>query len=252
MKIYLLIALTTIFYYKSKAQSLSPQVIATSGGFLTNSKGSLSVTIGELTGIETLSNTSINLILTQGFQQNNAATVSPLKLISFTGTREKNTVLLNWLVQNEVAIKQYEIERSTDGIQFFRLDEVIAKNNGQPKNKNNYIDKDAKPITIYYRLLIKEMDGRDWYSWILKITGNGSAIKVYPIPVKKEFVVAFTLLKSETKELSLLNAGGHLLWVKSYQLKAGSQQLTIDLGDQPAGNYILNGLDEKGILIIKQ
>ncbi len=252
MKIYLLIALTTLFFCTSNAQSLSPQVISTSGGYLTNSKGSLSVTIGELTAVETISNTSINLILTQGFQQNDAATVFPLKLISFTGTRENNTVLLNWLVQNEVAIKQYEIERSTDGIQFFRLADVNAKNNGQPQKKYNYTDKDAKPITFYYRLLIKEMDGRDWYSWIVKINGNGSAIKVYPIPVKKEFVVAFTLLKNETKELSLLNAAGHLLWVKSYPLKAGSQQLTIDLGNQPAGNYILNGLDEKGILIIKQ
>ncbi|MBK8683873.1 MAG: hypothetical protein IPN26_02195 [Bacteroidetes bacterium] len=49
-----------------KAQSLSPQVIASSGGYQSNAAGSLSFTIGE-TNTQTLS--SANHILTQGFQQ---------------------------------------------------------------------------------------------------------------------------------------------------------------------------------------
>ena len=50
------------------AQSLSPSVVASGGGFKTTSAGSLSFTIGE-TSISTLKTT--NSILTQGFQQGN-------------------------------------------------------------------------------------------------------------------------------------------------------------------------------------
>ncbi|MBK7761903.1 MAG: hypothetical protein IPI46_00835 [Bacteroidetes bacterium] len=49
-----------------RAQSLSPQVIASAGGFQTNSAGSLSFTIGET---NTLTLSSANNMLTQGFQQ---------------------------------------------------------------------------------------------------------------------------------------------------------------------------------------
>ena len=48
-------------------QSLSPFVIATSGGFVQSGSASVSHTIGELTVVETL--ISSELTLTQGFQQ---------------------------------------------------------------------------------------------------------------------------------------------------------------------------------------
>ncbi len=52
-----------------KAQSLSPTVIASTGGFSSNSNGSLSYTVGEMTMVQTFS--AGNNILTQGFQQPN-------------------------------------------------------------------------------------------------------------------------------------------------------------------------------------
>lgn len=49
------------------AQTLSPTVLSTSGAYYTSANNSLSVTIGEMTMVETFSASSI--ILTQGFQQ---------------------------------------------------------------------------------------------------------------------------------------------------------------------------------------
>lgn len=56
-----------------KAQSLSPTVIASTGGFSSNSNGSLSYTVGEMTMVQTFS--AGNNILTQGFQQPNDITI---------------------------------------------------------------------------------------------------------------------------------------------------------------------------------
>lgn len=54
--------------------SLPRDVIASGGDFFASPAGSLSWTLGE-TVIETLENTSINLVLTQGFQQPDELTV---------------------------------------------------------------------------------------------------------------------------------------------------------------------------------
>ena len=51
----------------ASAQSTTPAVVASSGGFFSNSAGMLSYTVGELAAITTL--TSPNNFLTQGFQQ---------------------------------------------------------------------------------------------------------------------------------------------------------------------------------------
>jgi hypothetical protein len=49
------------------AQTLSPQVISSSGGFYTGASATLSVTVAEMTMVQTFSQP--NNILTQGFQQ---------------------------------------------------------------------------------------------------------------------------------------------------------------------------------------
>jgi type IX secretion system substrate protein len=61
------------------AQSLTPTVIASTGGFSSNANGSLSYTVGEMTMVQTFS--ANNNILTQGFQQPNEF---PLGLIDIT------------------------------------------------------------------------------------------------------------------------------------------------------------------------
>lgn len=59
------------------AQSLSPQVISSTGGFSNNGgNGSLSYTVGEMTMVQTFS--AGNVILTQGFQQPNDFTTGLL------------------------------------------------------------------------------------------------------------------------------------------------------------------------------
>jgi len=58
----------------ARAQSLTPIVIASSGGYFISGSGSLSVTVAEMTMIETFQTT--NLIITQGFQQSSESFVS--------------------------------------------------------------------------------------------------------------------------------------------------------------------------------
>ena len=60
---------TSIWSYVMFAQSITPQVIASTGAFAANANGSLSYTVGEMTMVETFS--AGGSFLTQGFQQPN-------------------------------------------------------------------------------------------------------------------------------------------------------------------------------------
>jgi hypothetical protein len=61
----------------NSTKTSAQQVITSSGNYYTNSQGSLSVTVGEAV-VNTVNNTSINLILTQGFQQSTIQSIVPL------------------------------------------------------------------------------------------------------------------------------------------------------------------------------
>jgi hypothetical protein len=83
--------LTFIFcvsiYVFSLGQTFTPTVIASAGEVYTNSQGSLSVTIGEMSAVETFQNVGANLIINQGFQQYEQNRTVPLKFISFFAKR---------------------------------------------------------------------------------------------------------------------------------------------------------------------
>lgn len=75
----ILTVVTLISFFSAGAQTLTPTVVASSGGFFSNPSGMLSEAVAELAAVTTL--TSTNNFLTQGFQQPSAdfsTTVEPI------------------------------------------------------------------------------------------------------------------------------------------------------------------------------
>jgi hypothetical protein len=71
MKKYILCFLASAFIISAHSQSLSPTVIASSGGFSSVGGVSLSYTVGEMSAVQTFTDSAGHNILTQGFQQPN-------------------------------------------------------------------------------------------------------------------------------------------------------------------------------------
>jgi hypothetical protein len=66
-KICTFLLISALFPLLVNAQTLTPFIVASSGGFSANASGSLSFTVGEMTMVQTFQ--SANNFLTQGFQQ---------------------------------------------------------------------------------------------------------------------------------------------------------------------------------------
>lgn len=106
--------------------------------------------------------------------------ILPINFKSFNvGRINQSDIALNWQTDNEMNNSHFDIERSSDGANFFTVGK-IASQNGQGTNNYNFIDRFAMDGTNYYRLKEVDLDGRFVYSIVQKVfIGNsGRTVQV--------------------------------------------------------------------------
>lgn len=104
----------------------------------------------------------------------------PVSLSSFTGTITNGIASLNWKVENEVSMKEYQLEYSSNGFSFTAVSTVIAKN----KAIYSFQNKDISSAKNYYRLKLINKDGSYVYSGIILLSAPevSANISLYPNP----------------------------------------------------------------------
>jgi hypothetical protein len=133
-------------------------------------------------------------------------TVLPVKLTSFNAAIINKKTVLNWTVENQTNLKQYEIENSNNGVDFFTVGSVKAMNTSQYSFET--INQNEKQ---YYRLKCIDNDGTFLYSNIVSLFKKGNiALTVYPNPAK-DYVTIITNKKNEDISLIITDAVGKLV-----------------------------------------
>jgi hypothetical protein len=186
--------LASLASLQSPAQTLSPTVLATSGGYSTGGGYSLSYTVGE-TIVTTLQ--VGNYLLTQGFQQPTPMLALPISLVNFTATRtEAALVELQWHTASENNNKGFDLERRLDNETDFVKQTFVSSQavNGNSNTLLRYIFKDPNSFsgTSYYRLKQWDYDNRSTYSFIKAVNGLSDAsvsLVVFPNPSNGQFKI---------------------------------------------------------------
>ena len=115
---------------------------------------------------------------------------APLKALPVTFTsikayRQDKNVNVEWKVENEMNIKQYEVEKSTDGIHFATIAIQAATANGG--SSAVYLATDAKLVFgyNYYRIKSMDMNGKALYTNIVKVFVGSTKrdITIHPNPI---------------------------------------------------------------------
>jgi hypothetical protein len=132
--------------------------------------------------------------------------ILPVKLVSFSATSINTKSLLNWWVENEISLKNYEIETSSNAINFFTIGSVKANHTSQYSFEiNKQIDKQ------YYRLKMIDNDGILSYSNIISLFKKGNVeLTVYPNPTK-DCVTITTNFQNKNTYLLITDAVGRLV-----------------------------------------
>ena len=159
----------------------------------------------------------------------------PISMLSFTGTDIGSKNLLNWITSSEKNNAYFEIQKSTDNMNF----ETIGKVNGNGTTNSiqyyNFTDNNVTGIVNYYRIIQYDFDGKTSISPIVSIETNGGAtITIAPNPSHDAFNL--TLSKITSADLTVLDVLGREIY--SIHIVQGRNLVTFG-ADLQNGAYIL-------------
>jgi uncharacterized repeat protein (TIGR01451 family) len=180
-------------------------------------------------------------------------TTLAVKLGSFTVKKTGSLAQLDWVTLNEIKNDRFEIERSTDGVNFGKVGEV--KGAGTTTESSNY--QFADPVgsvaagIIYYRLRIVDIDGKATYSKIVALKLNGSiAIReytVYPNPFTSNIKLNINSTKETAVTIRISNTSGQALVNRVVTLQPGDNVVVLrDLDALKTGIHFMEIMTEDG------
>jgi hypothetical protein len=126
----------------------------------------------------------------------------PIELIAFTGNLEVKVVFLNWKTATETNNAYFEIEKSSDGITFTKINSIKSKaNDGNSVVMLDYeaVDNDLKHPLYYYRLKQVDHNGTYIYSNSISVKNHSPELKIYPNPNNGTFWIDVPTAKTNQK-----------------------------------------------------
>jgi hypothetical protein len=172
---------------------------------------------------------------------NNGCDVLSGKLYNFNAKLIDQSVLLTWNNSQYTAGDFYEIERSTNGLNFYTISKTAANSSGMYRETDqlNSLAKDE----LFYRLKITGADGRVFYSNTIRIvlpSGTGMFIGIAPNPVVDHFRLSFFTVSSSDVEISIISSMGALVYKTGEKVNAGMNEWIIKkTAAWKPGQYIL-------------
>ena len=169
----------------------------------------------------------------------------PVKLTSFNASLAKDKVNLKWETASEINVSHFELERSTDGVNFSQAAMVFSYGAADMKANYNYSDNVASfqvPV-VYYRLRSVDIDGKSELSEtrIIRLSkgqANSISLLTYPNPVMNELRITVpNNWQNKQTVFELFNANGQ---IANRKATTGSNQTeTINTSNLAPGFYVV-------------
>lgn len=168
--------------------------------------------------------------------------IASATLGQLTGGYSSGYVQLQFTTSNEVDMKRFEVERSTDGTNFRKIGQLLAKGDNNVTTPYTYLDILAEKGSNFYRLVIVDKDGNFSYSKIITIgVEKGiSLFVVYPNPFGKRVQVKFNSDGPDQATMKIIDNNGTVIASQTDPVQAGENRLTIrNVDNLPGGIYYL-------------
>lgn len=164
-------------------------------------------------GIYSISDTIKDVDINKGVIVASNSGSLPVQLINFTAKLIESNALLDWQTVTEINSKYFNIERSTDGVNFINIGKENAAGNSNSALSYSYIDNiESLNGTIYYRLAETDIDGKITLSEVRTITiPNNKLFTISPNPAR-----GFVIISGENLEqINVYDASGKLQIVRA-------------------------------------
>jgi hypothetical protein len=181
--------------------------------------------------------------------------VLPVRLISFTGTATTDCMMnLNWKTADEFNVIKYEIEVSSNGMNFTKIGEQIALRNST--NDYQFSTQDNIRAYSYFRLKIVESDGSYSYTTTVNLETKcplDFGVEFSPVPFQNNLNIRVQLGISNEIVLVLTNSVGQIVRKEKRSLSRGINNFSwSNMNQLAAGTYIISVTDQFGNKTVKK
>jgi hypothetical protein len=204
----------------------------------TDSYGALDGNVGVLTQTFPFSQLPPNMQICQSI-------VLPVTLLNFTATYvAANNVKVSWSTTDEINCDYFEVERSTDAVQFIGVEQVNADQSLKPEHYYSINDQlfNVNSDIVYYRLRIVDKNGKFSYSKVIpvKLEQPENVLSVYPNPMTDYTTLSIYAVKPASGTIRLIDNAGKQIMLKSFNVYSGTNSVLVDqLGSLPRGIYVI-------------
>lgn len=173
----------------------------------------------------------------------NAVTM-PVNLMYFNATKEGEQVRLSWATASERNNKNFEVQRSADGITYTTIGTVNGYGNSFVTRYYALLDAPEAHPVWYYRLKQNDLNGTYTYSNVAEVSSEeneASLISVLPNPFSDQIRISVAGNTVGTLTYRITNASGLLLTTgyENTNNNQGSLVLVNNTGSWPLGIYIM-------------
>lgn len=165
----------------------------------------------------------------------------PVDLVEFKGTLQGKKALLQWSTSSEYKSKDFELERSLDGVHFRRVATIPAAGTVYSPRYYQYLDPEPVTEFTYYRLKSVDIDNAFKYSntVLLKLPGATQDMQVMGNPVTDRINIRFVQAPAAKGELRLVDLSGRM--IARRVIANGEQTISwqVPAGAMGSGTYIL-------------
>jgi uncharacterized delta-60 repeat protein len=157
----------------------------------------------------------------------------PVSLVDFNVRPQNTTAILEWSTAWEQNSDRFEILHSANARDFKKVGELKASGNSSVLTNYRYIDISPAVGLNYYRLLMKDVDGKTSLSEIKKVNiGQNAFVELSPNPANGLITVKYQL--PGVKEITVLDMYGRTVMQQKPQ---SSYETTLNIQLLPAGVY---------------
>lgn len=188
----------------------------------------------------------------------------PVTLTNFKGEKSTSSNKLSWSTLTEVNNSGFELERSTDGVNYSSIGFIpSASLNGNSSSILNYSFNDAKGFSMnsYYRLKQLDNDGKFSYSTIVLLKVNKvkelTVTSVYPNPASATVKIVIESPVNDKVTLVVTDLTGKVVLQKPKSIAMGNNIAELTINTLSSGSYFVklvceNGCTTSPIRFVKQ
>lgn len=192
--------------------------------------------------LETARDTTISSFMQRGLEYFGVGGVLPVTGLELTVKLSGNNVAVTWSTLTEINTKEFQVQKSSDGVTFKTIATKAATGNSNTGKTYNINDPLASSGNYYYRVKSVDMDGKETYSDIKNLVyGDESAMmKVGPNPFQNSLTVTNL---SNVNRIDLVDLNGRIVLTK---LIKTDKTVILETSQLPAGMYQLKSSKKNG------